>query len=325
MTDFIPREKGVPIRFPSEANLLVDSADKGTIGDTSLGSSGNFTISRAGNLLNGFFTRITPTEIALDWRVPNVSPTGDTSDASNNLISIDISGASSITSHPIILPTGQYTCADVINSWLYYIRQALPTITWTLTNIGNMNTAITADLSGAPVYWRFPDPSVNRLIGNLGFNNLNAVGSNPFLSTQVNNFGGLTNQSAQLGLSKYKFLDFVSPQLTNQQDVKDGTTNAFFSQNSLYRWYLGSTNDTPPNLDSLGFPIYPTYKQFYVRRDLANPKFIKWEANIPVGNVSFQVWATRWLPQNINDPNTWNTILDNNYFSWQMTLQASEV
>ena len=321
MTDFIPTEKGVPIRFPSEANLLVDSGDRGTPLNPQ-GNPGNFTIARPNNLMNGFFTRITPTEVALDWRIPNISPFGSTSDSSNNNVRVNVSTSTYTSSINVVLPTGLYTCADAIDTWVANFN-SLTGFKFQTSNLGNMNTQIQGfDSTGSnAVAFCFTPVNSNNLMGNLNFDITSAVLAN----SQTNNYSGLTNQSAQYALAKYKYLDFVSPQLTNQQDVKDGTTNLYFNQNSLYRWYLGTTNDSPPNVDKYGFPIYPTYKQFYVRRDLNNPKFIKWEANVPIGNLQFQVLATRWFPADIVVPSTYQNVLSNQEYSWQMTLQASEV
>jgi hypothetical protein len=265
--------------------------------------------------------------------VPNVGPFASYSDASFNRIQVDVSGASSIVTTNVILPTGQYNASDVLDYWLATFNSQSGNA-FTLTNVGNMRITINGkDASGANVYWRFSGgPSVNDLIGSLGFNTTLGLGDNPFAFTKTNTLNGTTNNgNSGYGLSKYKYLDFISPQLTNQQDVKDGTTSKFFQQNSLYRWYLATTNDSPPNVDKYGFPIYVTNKQFYIRRDLANPKFIKWEANVPIGNLDFQVYATRWSPQSVLDPSTWTTLLDRQPdgsvfpFGWQMTLQASEV
>jgi len=320
MTDFIPAEKGVPIRQASTANLQLDSADRG-YGLTTSGSSGSFFISRANNLLNGFFTRIAPTEVALDWRVPNIGPTESTSDASNNLVQIDISNGT-IQTYQVILPTGQYTCADAINAWAYEVEQNLnaltPGHTVNVVNLANTAVAIDIDLSGTALEWRFSGgPTVNRLFGDLGFTTGSVAG--PFQTVWT-----AQTQWAQFGLTKYKYLDFTSPELTNQQDVKDGSTSQYFVRDSIFRWYLGFTNDLPLPVDSLGYPIYPTYKQFYIRRNLPFPKQIKWESNIPVGQLSFEVWATRWIPPG-GDSSQAQQLLNRNDYSWQMTLQASEV
>jgi len=330
MTDFIPSEKGVPIRMPSQANLQIDSSDRGTYLSAS-GTSGNFSIIRPANLLNGFFTRITPVEIALDWRIPNVGPTESTSDSSNNMVQVDVSGASTIDTHVIFLGTGCYSCADALDVWLVAFNQ-LTGYDFALINNGNMTVAIQGkDVSGNGIYWRFSGgPTNNRLMGSLGFNVNAGLPGNPFAFVKFNTYTisgaqGVNNGAAGYGLSKYKYLDFTCPQLTNQQDVKDGTTNKFFNQDSIFRWYLGTTTDSPPAVDKYGFPVYPTDKQFYIRRHLACPKNIKWEANIPLGNLDFQVYATRWLAQDATNPATFTTLLDRNEYSWQMTLQASEV
>lgn len=320
MTDFIPSEKGVPTRLPSYANLQIDSADRGRPG-LALGSSGNFQISRAANILNGFFTRVSPTEVALDWRVPNVGPTEGSDDNQNNIVQIDIDGN---PGNPFVvtLPTGQYTAEDAIRLAIVGLNEVgIADFVLSVISVGNMIVQIRClDLLGANLDFRFSGgPVVNQLMGSLGFNTLASVITNPPQNIQI-----AFLQNATFPLMKFKYLDFVSPELTNQQDVKDGTTSPFFAQDSLFRWYLGTTTDTVQR-DGLGYPINPTMKQFYIRRNLAFPKNIKWESNIPLGNLSFQVFATRYFPQNILQPQTIISLLDRSDYSWQMTILASEV
>jgi hypothetical protein len=69
-------------------------------------------------------------------------------------------------------------------------------------------------------------------------------------------------------------------------------------------------------LDSLGYPIYQGYKRFIQRRPIAFPKQIKWDNNIPIGQLSFQV-----LDDNgrILSPDVVQGEME-----WQMTCLVSE-
>jgi hypothetical protein len=64
------------------------------------------------------------------------------------------------------------------------------------------------------------------------------------------------------------------------------------------------------------------YKPFTLRRLYSPPKQIRWESNLPIGNISFQVFgddgqlATRMVK---NFPGTIPGC------NWLMTLQVSEV
>jgi hypothetical protein len=109
------------------------------------------------------------------------------------------------------------------------------------------------------------------------------------------------------------YVDFVSNNLTVNQDLKDGSTS-LITNDIIYRWYLAW--DTPEPLDSLGYPIYQGYKRFIQRRPIAFPKQIKWDNNIPIGQLSFQV-----LDDNgrILSPDVVQGEME-----WQMTCLVSE-
>lgn len=67
MTEYTPSERARTFRYPSTANLLIDSFD-GT-DDTQAYS---VSIQKQAALMNGFFTRIATTEVVLDWGSPNI-------------------------------------------------------------------------------------------------------------------------------------------------------------------------------------------------------------------------------------------------------------
>lgn len=98
MTDFIPAEKGMPIRPPATANLMVDSLDRNDVNNTSPWS---FTISKKQSILNGYFTRIAVSEVVLNWGEPNII-TG-----ANDTITLNSSTST--------LPQGFYNIANVLD------------------------------------------------------------------------------------------------------------------------------------------------------------------------------------------------------------------
>ena len=75
--EFVPSEKAFPIRVPSTANLMIDSADRDA--DMFLFPN-SFSIIKTNSILNGFFTRVGTTEVVLDWFQGNISP-GDFTDS----------------------------------------------------------------------------------------------------------------------------------------------------------------------------------------------------------------------------------------------------
>ena len=102
----------------------------------------------------------------------------------------------------------------------------------------------------------------------------------------------------------------MSNQLTNNQSVKDASTAANV-RDVLVRWYFDYDNQTPT--DEYGYPILMGYSPFYLRRLYNPPKQIQWQSNIPVGNLSFQLYNNNGLLQSVV-PET----------QFLMTLQISE-
>jgi hypothetical protein len=300
MVDYVPTEKGMTIREPSTANLMIDALDRNQVGNP-----GSFTIQKKSAILNGFFTRIGVTEVVLDWGIPNIS-----SYYSNNTFTVTVLGVQLTAT----VPDGQYT-----------VEQVLKNITTTLTAFGTYTFAIvytngivylkcTVTAGGASQNF-----TINQtyLADQLGFNQ-NAVG---------NNFG--VGSANVVDLRWWRYLDFTSADLTYPQDVKDGMTSDN-TRNVLCRFYLEW--DNPPQNDAYGFPILFGYQFCCCRRIFSPAKQIKWEPNLPIGNLSFQVFGVTGpigfpaLVQylQVSPPNISN-IASNFNWNWLMTLQVSEV
>lgn len=103
MVDYVPSEKGITIRYPSTANLYIDSQDRvpGT-------KSNNFTITKKNNILTGFFTRLAVQEVVVDYCVNNVN-----SDFNNNFLTAYLYPASgTITAYSTSGTVATFTCAS---------------------------------------------------------------------------------------------------------------------------------------------------------------------------------------------------------------------
>lgn len=295
MTDFFPVEKGTPIRNPSSANFLISSKDRTTF-DLSGGNACDFQITKTNSLLNGFFTRIAPNEVVLDWCIDNVS-----SYWNNNLIYVDISGAPP-TQKSYLVPSGQYTVKQVLD--LIVAGLSTGGYTFSLSTTTSGLQAISATSGGSPVTFKF------KSVSNSGINVAN-------LPTQLNLKLDTYGVSFAVDCPKLlptQYIDFVSPGLTYNQEVKDGSTS-LKTTDILFRWYFAW--DTPEPTDAYGYPIYQGYKRFVQRREIPFPKQIRWSANQPIGNLAFQVLDDEG---NILNPN-----LAVGEVEWFMTLLASEV
>jgi hypothetical protein len=270
-------DKAVTFRVPATANLMVDSADRNT---TVNPSAFDFQITRPNSIMNGFFTRCGTTEVVLEWGEPNIL---------SGEITLDISGAS----------TRSQATSTIFNSFF---------------NVANLLDYIVGDLSGT----NGVGLSLSQVDGYWG---INATGGRfRVISTPLAVALGI-DTSAPLATRKiingvpdlrlYRYLDFTSPQLTYNQDLKD-TSTAIYNRDVLCRWYMAE--DTQEFYDVYGFPILMGYEPFVRRRIYNPPKQIKWDNNIPVGNLSFQVYnddGSLMLPSEAKT-------------NWLMTLQLSE-
>lgn len=285
---------GQTIRYPATANLLIDSEDR-----TNGGSSGNFSLVRTNSILNGFFNRIGTTEVVLNWAVPNIATS-----YKNSIQGIDVSGVG-ISSYT--LPDGSYTVEQAINTWIALVNAAAPGgIVLSVASAG-VNCTITGTVA-----FRFPLAA--GFLGDIGFLLAGAYSLTQSCTTTTS-----FNLATNVGLPAYKFIDFVCPQLTINQDLKDGSTN-LRTQDVLCRFYFAYDTDTPL-IDGLGFPIYFGMKPQTVRRIFSPPKQIMWNNTQSLGNLTFQVYGVVADGPNKNvDP----VLLENLQFEWMMTLQASE-
>ena len=297
MTDFISTDRAITIRQPSTANLMIDSQDRAdpiTGSFTAQPSAFNFQIQRTSSILNGFFTRIGTSEVILEWSEPNVRV-----DLSNNFLSVNTS-AGDVTiflSNP-----GFYNVAQAMDA-IVKAANAYGTIgTWTIDL-----TTYAAPTLVSTVAFRVADSALAR--------QLSLTTSNVVRTTY--------NIVVDPDLRQFRYIDFVSSQLTYNQDLKDAST-APIVRDVLCRWYFSW--DTQPNSDKYGYPIEMGYNAFCLRRLFNPPKQVRWNSVQPIGNLRFEVYGDNGLlVTQFATPSTrlpgvikWNT-------NWLMTLQVSEV
>jgi len=270
MNSFGP-DKAVPLRYPSTANLMVDSADRNA---TLNPSPWNFQITKTQNTQYGFFSRIGTTEVVLEWCQDNISST-----LKNQTISFDLSGIAPNTysgSQTITLPSGLYNAKEAYDALAYQLSDLSGTTgaTFTIepTFVGGSYSLV---CSGA-----FFDVDGGRLAIQLDIDNAVSV------KLTAKETGILLDCP---DLRPYRYIDFVSPQLTYAQDVKDNST-AKINYDVLCRWYF--SEETQEAQDAYGFPILMGYTKFCRRRLFNPPKQIKWDNNLSVsGTLQFQVFG----------------------------------
>lgn len=312
------REKGVQIRVPATANLMIDSLDR-PVQDNNPIYASQFQITKPAALLNGQFNRIATAEVVLEWFTPNISTTYD-----NNDLVIDLSGSTSGTYNQTYFATsGFYTQAQLIK-WVNLVlnnagQNVVPAVTWTVAPLGYGAGAVLTP--SAAVYVGWGNGSTLAAALQLPYSNAPA----PVLYIQYDpNTPLILRQAAdlrrpapfalaanpQLPPDTLRYIDFVSDNLTYNQDLQDNSTDKT-SRNVLCRWYFAW--DNPGLLDEYGFPILQGYTPFVERRIFNPPKQIKWDPIQPLGNLDFRVFASD------------GELLKANYqTNWLMTLQVSE-
>ena len=309
------KESASTIRQPSTANLMLDSQDR-----VKPSGPADFVISKTNSLLNGYFTRIGVTEVVLEWFQPNI-----TDYFGNNSFSVseDISGAMPL-SYNVTLTPAFYTVASLVTEMASAMtaESAISGHTLTYTVVGGSGLAgIQVSGGSVPTFEFSSGADLAWIPQQLGFTldvlaETHLIGEDP-----INVLGNGWTPDLRL----YRYIDITSPSLTYNQSLKDAST-ADTLDNILARWYFAY--DNPPALDTLGYPILQGYTPFVQRRIFSPPKQIKWEPNMPIGQIKLQVTytppvriATGVTPATFNVP----TILPpDTEFDFLMTLQISE-
>lgn len=290
-------DKAVTIRPSSTANFFVDSTDKFE------GTSTNFVINKNASLFNGFFNRIAVNEVVMDWGIPNVAQWWG-----NNFFTVAVDdGGINGTVYTVTLPDHFYSAIDALNAIVVALNAAPgQTANFSVSTSGT-RLGLGSDQNFVIIWEQSAsDPSVptaskpyyvptNALARALFSSSQLYTGTTPVLTT--NPLFALIQYMASPLVLGTRYVDFVSPQLTYNQDLKDNTTAAV-SRDAIYRWYFAWDNnvgtDTFPGSPSL-FPYYilQGYKPFNARRILPYPKQIRWQNSQPIGQVSFQVYDDR--------------------------------
>ena len=292
-------QHGTQIRVPAVANLMVDS------GDRKSGTPWEFQISKQQNLANGTFTRIAATEVVLEWDVPNVRKVLISGSYVDQQIQFGIIGEPDAI--VVTYPIGFYNVSNVFD-----------------LTVSSLNEQTTADRFSVS---QFPDGSVGIVDSDSG-GGFEAVSGQGPLATMMGFYVDANDVliASSPDLRPYRFIDFVSPDLTYNQNVKDATTS-LADQNVIVRWYFAY--DTPVSADKYNFPVLMGYEPFQVRRLYNPPKQIAWSSAMPIGNLAFRVIGT--YADYTTDPATMVQEVVNKgevdgdvRSNWLMTLQLSE-
>jgi len=289
--EFVANERTSTIRYPSIANLMIDSADRT---ESNFPLCNDFQITKKNSLLNGFFTRVGATEVVFEWNTPNVT-------AAEGSFSYTTTGTLPYTTNFSL--AGFFTVADALNDMVLNLNASTAStgLTWAANQRigGGAYLSVTGGVNGNTL--TLVSPLINKLTS-VGDTITGTFGLTGTLYFQI--------YIGNSDLRPARYIDIVCNQLTNNQSVKDAST-APNVRDVLVRWYFDYDNQNPS--DEYGFPILMGYAPFYLRRLYNPPKQIQWQTNIPIGNLSFQLYNDSGLLQTVNTTT-----------QFLLTLQVSE-
>lgn len=301
-------ERGVDIRMPSTALLGVSSADRyanKTQKQTSPSSPFDVLLTSKQNFLNGFFTRIALTEVRIPWLLPTIQ--------ANRQDTMKLEYRTGGVTTPFTLRIrgdAWYTPTTLATEVQRAMRSASPID-------GGVNKPSFTCTYDATQY-RFTYAT-------------NVVGDTMrFLPTLDDPATGLYEMMAwipsALVASSFgrtpkmiftEFIDIVSNQLTYAQDVKDGDTGTI-TRDVVARIYLAPEGFSDPTL--IGSAPFVLYRQFQT------PKQIKWDTNLPIGQLSFEIYDDKGNVLTSGFPaGTQSNFYDDLLGDWSITLLVSEV
>jgi hypothetical protein len=267
------------------------------------------------------------------WTLPNISAAWG-----NNTIEIFITGAPA-NPYTITVPDGFYDLQSlmaVIADLVQQIGLPGPALLPNFDALPNTDgsSSFTNGGGGAPTWYWVPPTTNSKTL----YDMLNIVNATPPVAANTGR-GGVAN------LRSTDFIDIVSPQLTYNQDLKDGSSQPIV-RDVLARIYLDdptkSLGRITTNLfDNVGAPDgtqVPQYEvssftngvnPFVIYRQWTQPKQILWNAAQPLGNVTFELYDD----QSRSIQQLWNTVYPlsgtdgrfySNSFVWNMSLLVSE-
>lgn len=328
-------DRAVTVRPSSTAVFAVDSDDRYKTYNERRNSPTypfSFSITKNESLFNGFFSRIAVTELRMYWTLPNIS-----SAWGNNQIQVAwlAGGVPPPAGAVITMPTAFYTIQDFCDVFQAQLRaiagNPLPNVTVTRAEDGSIvvqtNTATTIQFG--PLVNSVAQANTRQLFDMLNFP--------PPTAYSAVVLSGIPN------MKPTDFVDIVSPQLTYNQDLKDGTS-APTTRDVLCRIYLDDKAGplAPPTFTSTTAPPYdlvPSFVNgnnqngilpFVLYRQFTQPKQILWNKAQPLGNLTFQMYDDQG--RSIQDlwtaafPPASSTVGFRfaNSFVWNMTLLVSE-
>jgi hypothetical protein len=246
--------------------------------------SNNFTIQSPGALIYGYINRLVVSQIQIQCNIPTIVP------YRNDRFFIGLNSTNVL--YPIIIPYGYYTPAELAAILQTQIA-AVPALAAGTFLVGYAQNAFTfRSTSAVPLNFYFPDTQeilnrpgetnaslkvVLKAYKVLGMTPRNAFDAGPGTSTQIS--------SNAPNFLYTPYIDFYSDVLTNYQNVKDTNTSVAKPKGLIARVYLSGSGGVQGQRTTSALGSEP----FVVTADLNSPKIIRWEPNVAVPSIDFQL------------------------------------
>jgi hypothetical protein len=360
MSTGAPNETGTPIRMPSTALLCVDSADgtrynaQGYV--TGDNKPSDIYINKQAPLMFGYMTRISLTEVNLNWSTPNVNERNNTltfrvADASGTVtdparikgtfrIAIpemfrlpgnDTGGAAGSISQIVQTTLNNFTISGFTN--IFDVR-FFPQFSQFVIGISGANPASgVLFLSILPPGQSYDITSVspaNTFTGKVDDDLTYMMGLTPRADTQ--NYFTDTILGSYASCQYTPYVDIISTILTKNQNVRDNDSSLRNGSAKLARVYLsqpGVNNQFDIDEDGvINTCNIVGVRPFTIHREFENPKVISWNTTENVDIVDLRVVDRLGYPlyiqENIIDKSK-DQVYIGNTAAFQFTLQITEV
>ena len=243
--------------------------------------SSNFTIQSPGALIYGYIDRLIVSQIQIQCNIPTIVP------YRNDRFFIALNSTNVL--YPITIPYGYYTPAELAAVLQIQIA-AVPALAAGTFLVGYAQNAFTFRSTAAvPLEFYFPDTQeILNTPGETDESLKVVLKAYKVLGMTFGNAGG--GISVQISSNTPNFLytpyiDFYSDVLTNYQEVKDTNTSVAKPKGLIARVYLSGSGGVQGQRATSALGSEP----FVVTADLNSPKIIRWERNVAVPSIDFQL------------------------------------
>ena len=246
--------------------------------------SNNFNLQSPGALIYGYIQRIVVSQIQVQCNIPTVC------DGLNDTLFITDDATS--TDYTITIPFGYYN-GEELAAFLdaqFAATAGLSALAINVTYTPRGGFLFESQSSPAPQAFYFP--SLDEIRTFPGMNDAlfaNAVKTYRLLGITIANSEGFpdtSQESTQWPNFLYTpYIDFYSDVLTNYQTIKDTNTSVAKPKGLIARVYLSGNGSVQYTAPTVALGTQP----FVVTADMNSPKVIRWNPDVAVPSIDFQL------------------------------------